>query len=129
MIFILTDLDNDVCITKTKERIKAREKDVVIIAVKKIEAWFLANDPAMRLLLNSPDFSYPTPEKEAEPFEVINGLLISHTGRGVGKKSAGKIKLAHKFLEIGFDISQSAKHSGCTSARYFIDKGYQPTKS
>jgi hypothetical protein len=61
VIFILTDLDNDVCITKTKERIKAREKDVVIIAVKKIEAWFLANDLAMRLLLNNPDFSYPAP--------------------------------------------------------------------
>ena len=94
VIFILTDLDNDFCITKTKERIKAREKDVVIIAVKKIEAWFLANDSAMRLLLNNPDFSYPTPQKEVELFEIINGLLINKPGRGVGKKSAGKIKFS-----------------------------------
>ncbi len=63
IIFILTDLDNDVCITKTKERIQAREKDVVIIAVKKIEAWFLASVFAMRSLLNSPDFSYFAPKK------------------------------------------------------------------
>ncbi len=127
VIFILTDLDNDVCITKTKERIKAREKDVVIIAVKKIEAWFLANDLAMRLLLNNPDFSYPAPEEESEPFETINGLLMNHTGRGIGKKGtlktgAGKIKLVHRLLELGLNITQSAEHPACTSARYFIDK-------
>ncbi len=60
----------------------------MIIAVKKIEAWFLASVFAMRLLLNNPDFSYPAPEKEPEPFETINSLLINHTGRCVGKKSA-----------------------------------------
>lgn len=122
VIFILTDLDNEVCITKTKERIKAREKDVVIIAVKKIESWFLANDDAMQMLLNDPYFSYPTPEEEHEPFETINDLLINHTGRGIGKKSAGKIKLVNRLLELGFDITQSAKHRNCTSARYFINR-------
>lgn len=122
VIFILTDLDDDVCITKTKERIKAREKDIVIIAVKKIESWFLANDHAMQMLLNNPYFSYPFPEKEAEPFEIINGLLTTHTGRGIGKKSAGKIKLVYRLLELGFKISHSAEHSNCNSAKYFINK-------
>lgn len=121
-IFIFTDLDNDICITKTKERIQAREKDIVIIAVKKIEAWFLANDSAMRILLSNSDFSYLFPENETEPFETINSLLVKHKGRGVGKKSAGKIKLVHKLLELGFEITESAKHSNCYSAKYFIDK-------
>ncbi len=127
VILILTDLDENICITETKNRIKARLQDIVIVAVKKIEAWFLANDLAMRLLLNNPDFSYPAPEKESEPFETINGLLINHTGRGIGKKGtpktgAVKIKLVHKLLELGLDISQSAEHPGYTSARYFIDR-------
>lgn len=122
VIIILTDLDEDICVTKTKERIKARETDIVIIAVKKIESWFLANDDAMQLLLNNPHFSYSTPEKEHEPFETINGLLVNHTGRGIGKKSAGKIKLVYRLLELGLNILQSAEHSNCASARYFIDK-------
>lgn len=121
-IFILTDLDNDICITKTKERIKARTRDIVIIAVKKIEAWFLANDTAMRLLLGNPNFSYQNPEDELEPFETINNLLISFTGRGVGKKTAGKIKLVTKLLELGLDVQQSGVHPNCLSAKYFIDK-------
>jgi len=121
-IFILTDLDNDVCITKTKERIKARHKDTVIIAVKKIEAWFLANDEAMQLLLTQPGFSYPTPENESEPFEIINTLLVEFTGRGVGKKTAGKIKLVSRFLESGLDLQHSAIHPNCSSAKYFTNK-------
>lgn len=28
-----------------------------------------------------------------------------HTGRGVGKKRAGKIKLAQRLLELRFDIT------------------------
>jgi hypothetical protein len=52
---------------------------------------------------------------------------MNHTGRGIGKKGtlktgAGKIKLVHRLLELGLNISQSAEHPACTSARYFIDK-------
>lgn len=38
IIVILTDLDDDSCITETRNRISARAQDVVIVAVKKIEA-------------------------------------------------------------------------------------------
>lgn len=47
---------------------------------------------------------------------------MQHTGRGIGKKSAGKIKLVNKLLELGFEIPQSALHLNCKSAKYFIDK-------
>jgi len=122
VIVILTDLDKDDCITKTKERISARDKDILVIAVKKIEAWFLANEPAMQLLLNNPQFSFPAPEEEEEPFETINHLLFAHIGRGIGKKTAGKIKLVTKLIELGFDLSLSANHPDCPSSKYFIDK-------
>lgn len=121
-IVILTDLDEDICVTQTKARISARKQDIVVIAVKKIEAWFLASTLAMQNLLTQPGFNFPSPENEKNPFETINNLLIAHTNRGVGKKSAGKIKLVTRLLDNGLDISQAAAHPNCPSAHYFINK-------
>lgn len=122
VIFILTDLDDDICITKTKERIRPRGQDIVVIAVKKIEAWFLANTNAMRSLLNDAEFSFLTPELENNPFETINRLLVKHKGRGIGRTSAGKIKLVSKLIELGFQLPDSATHPNCLSVIYFINK-------
>jgi hypothetical protein len=121
-IIILTDLDEDICITQTKERISARKQDIVVIAVKKIEAWFLACGPAMWHLLKQPDFHFATPENVIDPFETTNSFMVEASGRGIGKKSAGKIKLVTKLLEAGLDLSQAADHPGCPSVKYFIDK-------
>src|SRR5689334_2690998 len=60
-IVILTDLDQDVCITSTKDRIKSRPQDLIVIAVQQIESWFLACTPAMRQLLKTDDFFFPLP--------------------------------------------------------------------
>lgn len=122
IIVILTDLDEDICIAKTKERIAARAQDVIIIAVKKIEAWFLACTPAMQKLLGVSGFAFANPEEDKEPFETINQLLAKHTGRGVGKKKASKIKLIKRLLENGLDLSHAAAHGNCLSARYLLDK-------
>jgi len=121
-IFILTDLDEDICITKTKERIQARPQDVVVIAVKKIESWFLACSPAIRRLLGKPGFFFDFPENEANPFETINQLLIQHLGRGIGKKTAGKIKLVIRMISEGFTLSDAAAHINCPSAKYLLKK-------
>jgi len=121
-IFILTDLDEDICITQTKQRIKARPQDIAIIAVKKIESWFLASSPAMAALIRQPGFIFQAPEGEAQPFETINNLMVQHLGRGAGKGNGGKIKLITRLLEFGLDISQAAAHPNCPSARYFVDK-------
>ena len=121
-IIIVTDLDDDSCVTETKNRISARKQDVMIVAVKKIEAWFLACSPTMRKLLDQPGFVYPNPEGELEPFETINNLLIQQSGRGIGKKTAAKKKLVNRLLENGLDIIQSAAHPNCPSAAYFLRK-------
>lgn len=121
-IIILTDLDEDICITETKKRISARKQDIVVIAVKKIEAWFLACSPAMQQLLSQPGFNFDNPENEKDPFETINDLLIKHKGRGIGKKTAGKIKLATRMMEMGFELSSAAAHTGCPSAKYLLGK-------
>lgn len=121
-IFILTDLDEDICITKTKDRIGARPQDIVVIAVKKIEAWFLACSPAMQNLLVQPNFTFISPENENHPFETINQLLIKYQGRGIGKKSAGKIKLVFRMIEAGLNLSDAAVHPNCPSAKYLLKK-------
>jgi hypothetical protein len=121
-VLILTDLDDEICITNTKSRIGARPKDQVIISVKKIEAWFLASSPAMEKLLAIPKFVFANPEDDEEPFETINQLLTKHAGRGVGKKKAGKIKLVSRMIDLGFDLSDAAANENCPSARYFLKK-------
>ncbi len=121
-IIILTDLDTDACITITKQRINARPEDVVIVAAREIESWFLANTLAMRKILNSEDFYFEFPEKENKPFETVNQLLAKSTGRGIGKKSAGKLKLISLLLNAGLDITQAAAHPNCPSAAYFLNK-------
>ena len=67
-IVILTDLDRDVCITSTKNRIKARPQDVVVVAVQQIESWFLACTPAM----------YNTPRKSDSKFKWKNILNLRY---------------------------------------------------
>jgi len=121
-VFIVTDLDDDKCKTETKSRISARKQEIVVIAVKKIEAWFLACTPAMQRILGLPDFRFDNPENVSEPFETINQLLFLHTGRGIGKKSAGKKKLINRLLDNGFQISDAAAHPHCPSATYFLKK-------
>lgn len=120
-IIIVTDLDDDSCVTQTKIRISARKQDIVIVAVKKIEAWFLACGVSMARLIQKPQFKFNKPEEEKEPFDTINQLLIDNTGRGVGRRS-GKIKLAYRMLDIGFEITDAAAHPNCPSAAYLLRK-------
>jgi len=94
IIVILTDLDEGICITKTKERIGARPTDIVVIAVKMTEAWFLACSPTMEKVLGLKGFNFANPEDDKDPFETINQLLAK----------------------------QAAAHNNCPSAGYFLKK-------
>jgi hypothetical protein len=120
-IAILTDLDQDVCITSTKSRINPRPQDLVVIAVQQIESWFLACTPAMQQLLKTDDFFFPFPEAEQTPYHTINRLMVDHTGKGIGNKAAGKVRLVKRLLEQhGLDLCVSAEHPACPSVQYFI---------
>lgn len=121
-IVILTDLDDDICITKTKERIGATDSEIVIVAVKKIESWFLACNSAMQSFLNDKAFHFENPEEELIPFEKIRQLKIEKTGRGFNPGTGGKINLLNNLLRLGLNIQEAAAHSNCPSAKYFIDK-------
>ncbi len=121
-IVILTDLDKEICITKKKARINARPQDIVVVAVKQIEACFLAATPSMRQLLQDDQFYFEQPEKEDNPFEVVRKLKLSCTGRGISNGTGGKINLVQILLGLGYSIQQSESHANANSAYYFLQK-------
>jgi hypothetical protein len=117
-IFILTDLDKDVCITKTKERINAPETVVVIISIKQIEAWFLADSFTLSKVFGK-EYKFDFPENENYPREKLKEIFITKTGRGIGDS---KPKFAKRFLNEGFSILNAAVHPNCNSAKYLLNK-------
>ncbi len=116
-IFVLTDLDQDSCITQTRNRITEKESQEIIVSVKEIEAWFLADSITMSSLLKE-NFRAEQPEFESDPFYKIKTLAQEKTSRGTGTKP----KLAKRFIGLGFSIENAANHPNCPSAKYFIEK-------
>lgn len=129
-VIILADLDNNTCITATKQRIGAQPNEIIVIAVRQIESWFLADTESMRKLLTNENYITEYPELEQQPFEKINALAVTFTGRGFGKKKmrGPKKKLARKIIENGFSFTNAALHNNCPSAKYFINKLTQMSK-
>lgn len=119
MIAVLTDLEDEVSVNKVKERIRHSEIKVIFVAVKAIEAWFLADTKAMQKLLNNNDFVEEFPEyTEKMPQERIQELAIKYTNRGIG---SSKPMFARKMLKWGFSIENSANHPNCPSAKVMIE--------
>jgi hypothetical protein len=122
-IFILTDLDEDQCITKTKKRIGTPSQHVICVSIKTIEAWFLADVAAIRNFLSFPDFDCATPEEVIDPFSFIKKLRLQHANRGVADKKI----LANLMIKSGFAIRKAAAHPYCLSAQYFLKKIIETT--
>ena len=118
-IIVLTDLDNDACVTETKNRIKPLENHSCIISKKKIESWFLADTVTLRNFIESNISEHEDPESIDNPFEEIRRIKIELTSRGFVKS---KRYLARSMVSKGFSFERAASHSNCTSAKYFIDK-------
>lgn len=117
-IFIITDLDEDVCISQTKKRINVSKEITVIVSVKQIEAWLLADSNTLTSIFNE-EFFYEDPENESEPRQVLKNLFMQKTGRGIGES---KPKFATRMVNSGFTIVNSSTHPNCPSAKYFIQK-------
>ena len=118
-IIFVTDLEDDLCITFTKDSIYKYDdtKQIELISVKAIESWFLADSKTLSKIFKS-NFYFSNPEAtDGKPFDQIKKEFIDRTGRGVSKKI-----LAKKMIRNGFSIQSAAKHSECKSAKYFIEK-------
>ncbi|OIN61115.1 hypothetical protein [Arsenicibacter rosenii] len=117
-IVILTDSDDDLCVTLTRERINALPNQHVVVAVRQIEAWFLSDTETLKGMLNDTGYYCREPEKIPAPFEYLKNLFLLKTGRGVG----GKAILVSRMLKYGFTPERAAEHPNCPSARYFLTK-------
>jgi hypothetical protein len=118
-IIILTDLDKDECITKTKARIGSLPDQIIIVSVKVVESWFLSDTSAIRNYLGDASFSYDQPESIENPFEEIKAFRKAIAGKGFTDKRVLANSMVRKY---GFSIQNAAKHPNCTSAKYFLNK-------
>lgn len=126
VILILTDLDEDQCITNTRNRIGEKEDQHIIIAVKQIESWFLADSETMKSIFRG-NFLYEYPENAVIPFETIRKIYFDKFLKGIVGRDQKK-KLAQKMLQNGFSIQNAANHPNCPSATYFLSKLEQIAK-
>ncbi|OQY43535.1 MAG: hypothetical protein DRR08_27965 [Candidatus Parabeggiatoa sp. nov. 2] len=122
-VVVLADLDPErcaPCITERKKIIGEQNIDLVIIARKAIESWFLADTQAMIKWLDKADFYEDKPEETSSmPWDYLKELGIKYKGRGTGNK----VQCARMFInQHGFDVKRAAKHPACPSARYFVAK-------
>jgi hypothetical protein len=102
----------------TKERIDPGHRQIIVISIRQIEAWFLADSTTLSAIFHT-NFHFADPEKEDSPKDTLQNLFIEHTGRGIGPS---KPKFAKKMMNNGFDVFEIANHENCSSARYFVDK-------
>jgi hypothetical protein len=119
-IFVLSDLENDPCISYYKGRMfdyNSLTQDIV--AVKAIESWLLSDSNTLSYLLKKRYiFEYPE-NTDVLPLNKLQEIFLNETGRGlgIGKK---KPKIMKKFIKNGFTLDEAAKHHNCSSVKYFI---------
>jgi hypothetical protein len=118
-IVILTDLECDPCIGKTKKRLGDCELCKIVITRKAIESWFLADDNLLSKLSEKRCTHYETPENTSkmpfDTFKVLAKRLALRRGPG------SKTMFVKRVLREGFDIEKAAAHEHCKSAWYFVE--------
>ena len=121
-VVVLADLDPDECVPCVQERKKiigSRDIDLVVIARKAMESWFLADTEAMRRWLGDDTFCEVNPEAlTGMPWDRLREL-----GRKRGRGPGTKVRFSRKFIrEHEFDVRRAARHDQCPSARYFVER-------
>lgn len=119
-IVILTDLEYDPTPETVLERIGTGHTNLIFIAVKAFEAWFLADSIAMQKWLSVDNYFEERPEETVGmPWERIKEVAAQ-----LGKRGPGGVKLgfAKKMVnKFGFNISSAATHPNCPSVKKFHD--------
>jgi len=121
-VVVLADLDPETCAPCVQERKKiiGSQGDLVAIARKAMESWFLADTKAMRRWLGDNTFCEVAPETlTGMPWDRLKDLR-DEKSRGPGKN---RLIFARKFIrDHRFDVRRAARHANCPSARYFVER-------
>ncbi|WP_419736303.1 hypothetical protein [Pseudomonas sp. COR18] len=118
-IFILTDLEDEAHVQTVRDRVSHQRIRFAFVAVKALEAWFLADTQAMNAWLKTDDFFEEAPEQTAEkPWERVKQVAAQRGARGPGSKVAFAKKAVTHW---GFSVEHSSAHPSCPSARELIE--------
>ena len=119
-IILLTDLECDPCIKKTKSRLGDCNDCITIIARKAIESWILADTELMRRITNNSTYICSEPENTPDmPFKKIADILKENNAKGTGPS---KPRFLKRMIRQGFNIDRASKHTNIQSLNYFITK-------
>lgn len=119
IIVVLTDLEDEKSVEAVRKRITHSKIKMIFVAIKAIEAWFLADTNAMKKPLKNDSFiEEQFPEQTAcKPFDRIKEIIREFNARGMGSK----VILAKNMIKYyDFSIEHSAQHPNCPSAKEFI---------
>ncbi len=119
-IVVLTDLEMGPSVTVVRERIAHPQLDIIFVAVKALEAWYLADTDAMKRWLESADFFEKHPERtDGMPWDRLAEIAQELSQRGPGKN---KVAFAKKIVKHHrFSIENAANHPDCPSAKEVVD--------
>lgn len=118
-IVILTDSEGKP-VREVIKRIGTTHTKLIFVAVKALEAWFLADEDAIKSWLSIGSFHEPSPESTpGMPWDRLKDIARAHTKEGPGPS---KPKFAKKMVEkFGFSFDRAASHPSCPSAAHFRD--------
>lgn len=117
-IVILTDQETAPDTATVRARIGTTHTNLVYVAVKAIEAWFLADSHALQQWLGIPDLHEPHPEQTPRmPWERLKALAAEHGKRGPGTNK--NIFAKRMVRDHQFSITRAAAHPHCPSATEF----------
>ena len=119
-IIILTDLEHDPDKQTVIDRIGTEHTQLIFIAVKAIEAWFLADTLALNKWLKREDAYENFPEAmPGMPWERLKALASEYNKRGPGGSKPVFAKQMTKHYD--FSLERAASHLNCPSAKEFYD--------
>jgi hypothetical protein len=119
-IVVLTDLEREPDEAAVRQRITEQHTPLIFVAVKALEAWFLADTTAMCRWLKVDTFHEPAPEATpGMPWDHLRTVAQQHQARGPGPS---KVLFARNFCDRqGYQLARAASHGACPSARAFHD--------
>jgi hypothetical protein len=118
-IVILTDQEHEASADAVRQRIGQQHTPLVFVAVKAIEAWFLADTQALRHWLGLDTIEEARPEETTGlPWERLKEIAAQNNKKhGPG---SNKLKFAKRMINThGFQIPRAAEHPHCFSALEF----------
>jgi len=118
-IAVLTDLEHEESVQAVIDRITNDNVNSISVAVKAIEAWFLADTQAMNKWLGKDDFYENEPENTADlPWSRLKQITSDLGLRGPGNKVTFTKKMVNHY---GYTIENSSTHANCQSAKLFLN--------